>query len=143
MEKLTRDLLVEFDEERGFYETVYDQFYATVAASFKDEVEEYCKVVIFGYEYALGVREVYEYDRDLAIVKWRDYVGRSLDDFRGWAKQSIENFAGEFQQWLAEQDDEWASGVIVALMSGEIDLTEIIVDWICYRLGYEAWEYPA
>ena len=62
MEELMRGLIGEFDKEKGFYESVYDWYYATVAASFKDEVEEYCKVVIFGNEFSLSVRELYTYD---------------------------------------------------------------------------------
>lgn len=151
LKELMRELIVEFDDEKGkeFYEFVYDQYYATVAASFKDEVKEYCKVVLFGNEYALNVQELYAYDRYFAVESWRDYVNRSLEeDFHYWVEQviddDIEDFSNEFQQWLSKRDDdERAADAIVALMSEAVDLNEIIEDWLRYRLGYEDWEYPA
>lgn len=150
MEDLMRDLIGAFAGETGFYETVYDWYYATVAASFKDEVDDYCKVVIFGDEYAMSVQKLYDYDPCLAIEEWHNFVSRSLEeDFHDWAEQSIggaiEDFATEFQQWLAGRgrNDERASSAIVALMGGDIDLAKIIVGWICDRLPYGDWKYPA
>lgn len=145
------DLLIEFVDEKGkgFCESVYDRYYATVAGSFKDEVEEYCKVVIFGNEYRLNTQELYDFDQDAAVEEWRNYVDRSLgEDFHEWVEQvirdDIEDFISRFQQWLAKlDDDERVADAAVALLNGDIDLTEIIVDWLRYRLGYEAWEYPA
>lgn len=141
------ELISEFDEEKEFYESVYDRYYATVAASFKDVVEEYCKVVIFGDEYRLNTQELYTYDSHMAVELWRDYVNRSLEeDFHEWVEyvidDDIEDFSNEFQQWLSKRDDERAADAIVALMSEAVDLNEIIVDWLRYRLGYEYWEYP-
>ena len=148
MEKLMRDLIGEFDDEKGFYESVYDWYYASVAASFKDDVEEYCKVVIFGNEFSLIVQELYTYDSCLAIEEWRNYVSRAIEeDFHVWAEQcirdDIEGFASEFQQWLSRRNDERASDAIVALMCGDIDITKIVMDWIYGRLCYEDWRYPA
>lgn len=146
MEALMKDLISEFDKEKGFYETVYDWYYTTVADSFKDEVEGYCKIVIFGNEYALNVQELYDYDREVAIDAWYDYVHQRFGDFYDWvsdaARDDFEDFATEFQRWLAKQDSEDAANVAVALMSGEIDLTKIIADWICDRLRDEDWRYP-
>ena len=148
MEELMRDLIGEFDDEEGFYESVYDWYYAAVANSFKDEVEDNCTVVIFGDEYALSVQELYTYDSCLAVDLWRDYVSRAIgEDFHGWVEQcirgDIEGFASEFQQWLSGRNDELASNAIVALMGGDIDLTKIIADWIYDRLRFEDWKYPA
>ena len=145
---MIRDLIREFDDEKGFYESVYDWYYTTVATSFKYEVEEYCKVVIFGDEYAMSVQELYTYDRHVAVELWRDYVSKSLEeDFHVWVERciidEIDEFTKEFQQWLASQDDERVSDVIVALMSGNIDVTEIVTDWLYDRLSTEDWNYPA
>ena len=148
MEKLMRDLIGEFDDEKGFYESVYDWYYAVVANSFKDDVEDSCTVVIFGVEYALSVQELYTYDSCLAVDLWRDYVSRAIEeDFHEWEERcirdDIEAFAGEFQKWLSARNDERASDAIVALMCGDIDLTKIVMDWIYGRLCYEDWRYPA
>lgn len=149
VEELMRELLIEFDEEKGkeFYESIYDRYYATVAASFDDEVEEYCKVVIFGDEYRLNAQELYAYDSYMTVEAWNDHVDRSLgEDFHEWVehviRDDIEDFTNEFQQWLSKRDDERASDAIVALMSESVDLNEIIVDWLRYRSGYEYWKYP-
>ena len=148
MEELMRDLISEFDKEKGFYESVYDWYYTSVAASFEDEVEEFCKVVIFGNEYALSVQELYTYDSCLAVEEWRNYVNRSLEeDFHEWAEQyikdDIEDFISGFQKWLAKQDSEEVANVAVAIMCGDIDITKIVMDWIYGRLCYEYWRYPA
>ena len=146
MEEL-KDLIREFDDEKGFYETVRTWFYTIITDTFKDEVEECCKIVIFGYEYAMSVQEIYDYDREAAVEAWRHHVSRMLDDFHeSWMEWSIrydiDVFANEFQQWLASQDDERTSNVIVALMSGDIDLSEAVADWLYDRLCYEDWNYP-
>lgn len=152
--KELQDLIDEFYKENEeiveneFYKTVYEKYYTTVAASFKDEVEEYCKVVIFGDEYAMSVQELYDYDRDLAIETWRHYVDRSLEeDFRDWANEVIwdelDEFTEEFQKWLSRRNDERAADAIVALMSGDIDLEDAVYEWLRARLGYEYWDYPA
>lgn len=149
MERNIRGLIREFvsETENGFYKSVYDRYYATVAISFADEVGEYCKVVVFGDEYAMSVQELYTFDRDRAIEEWRDYVSRSLEDFPDWVEQcirgDIEDFISEFQQWLAKQDSEEAANAAVTLMTGDVDLTEIVVDWLYGRLGCEDWKYPA
>lgn len=142
------DLLSEFDEEKWFYESVYEEFYAYLADSFKDEVEDCCKVVIFGNEYSLDTKKLYAYDSYVAVESWREYVSRALEEeFYEWAKQVIrddlEDFISRFQQWLSTRNDERAADVIVALMASDIGLGEITVDWLRYRLGYEAWKYPA
>ena len=147
MEELVRPLLDKFDKEEGFCETVYAWYYTTVSDSFRDEVEDCCKVVIFGDSYAMSVQEFYNYDSCLAIESWRNHVSQSLENFHDWANEVIwddlEDFIREFQQWLAEQDDEWASDVIVALMCGGIDLTKVTYEWLYDRLCREGWDYPA
>ena len=147
MENDVKNLIDKFDKEEGFCEMVYTWYYTTVADSFRDEVEDGCTVVIFGDTYAMSVQEFYNYDRCLAIESWRNHVSRSLEeDFHDWVEQcisgNIEDFIREFQQWLAEQDDERASDVIVALMSGGIDLGKAVYEWLYDRLCYEYWKYP-
>ena len=149
MEALVKDLIGEFvdETENEFYEMVYDWYYQNVTESFKDEVAGYCKIVIFGDIYDMNVQEFYDFDRYRAIKTWNDFVNQSLiKGFHDSAKVilcNIEIFAAEFQQWLAKQDSEDVANVAVALMSGEIDLTKIIVDWLRDRLGREDWVYPA
>ena len=131
------------ETENGFYEMVYDWYYQTVADSFKDVIDESCKIVVFGDEYAMSVHELYNFDRCLANEAWNNHVSQSLEDgFRDWANRvisdDIETFAAEFQRWLAKQDREDsvdAANVAVALMSGEIDLTKIITDWLHDQLS--------
>ena len=149
MEALVKDLINDFvdETENEFFESVYDWYYETLADAFQDEVEGHCKIVIFGYERAMSVHELYDDNRFYAVQTWRDYVSRSLEEgFRDWANKvilgSIETFAAEFRQWLATQDSEDAANVAVALMAGDIDLTEAIIDWLYDRLSNEDWVYP-
>ncbi len=149
IEELMRDLIRDFvdEKENGFCESVYEKFYAYLEDSFCEAVNELCKIIIFGREYSLSVQELYDYDHYLATEAWNDYVRRSLEeDFHVWAekciREDIEDFISGFQKWLSG-NDERASDAIVTLMRGDIDLTKIIVDWLCDRLGYEYWKYPA
>ena len=149
MEALMKDLIREFvDEEKEFYAPIRTWFYAFLETSFADDVEECCKIVIFGYEYAMSVQEIYDYDREAAVEAWDHHISRMLEDFHeSWMEWSIRDdidvFVNEFQKWLSERNDERASNVIVALMGGDINLSEAVVDWLCDRLGYEGWKYPA
>ena len=149
MENDVKNLIGEFvdETENRFCEMVYEKFYAYLADSFSEAVNELCKIIIFGREYSLSVQDLYDYDRCLAIEVWNDYVGNRFGDFYDWvsevAQDDIEDFATEFQQWLATLADERASDVIVALMSGDIDVTESVIDWLYDRLHGEDWGYPA
>lgn len=136
------------EKENGLCEMVYEKFYAYLAYSFSEAVNELCKTIIFGHEYSLSPREIYDYDRYIAVEAWNDHVDHQFGDFPDWVSEvfrdDIKDFTSEFQKWLASQDDEQASDVIVALMTGGIDLTEIITDWWLYdRLRGEDWDYPA
>lgn len=144
-----KDLIDEFvdEKENGFCEVVYEKFYAYLADSFHEAVHELCKIIIFGREYSLTTQELYSYDRHVAGEAWYDHVSQQFGDFRDWMDQVIsdelDEFIDEFQKWLSEQDDEWASDAIVALMGGDIDITEIVADWLYDRLRNEDWDYPA
>ena len=149
MENNIKNLISEFDDvmENEFYQSVYDWYYETIADAFQDKVKGCCKIVIFGDVFDMSVHELYDHNRYFAIKTWRDYVSRSLEEgFRNWANNvilgSIETFAAEFQQWLAKQDSEDAANVAAALMAGDIDLTEAIIDWLYDRLRNEDWVYP-
>ena len=148
MENDVKNLIGEFvdETENRFCEMVYEKFYAYLADSFSEAVNELCKIIIFGREYSLSVQDLYDYDRCLAIEVWNDYVGNQFGDFYDWVevvRDDLEDFATEFQQWLATLADERASDVIVALMSGDIDVTESVISWLYDRLHGEDWGYPA
>lgn len=147
--RVIRKLFDDFvdEKENGFCELVYEKFYAYLADSFSEAVSELCKIVIFGREYSLNPRELYDYDHCLATEAWNDYVSQQFDDFHDWVSEvvqdDLEDFTSEFQKWLAKlDDDEWVADVAVALLNGEIDLTEIVTDWLYDRLRGEDWEYP-
>lgn len=136
------------EKENGFYASVCDLYYTSLVNSFADVVEECCEVVIYGRKYAMNAKQLYNYDPYLAVEAWAKLVDDQFGDFPSWAEQFIEDddlevFAKEFQQWLAKQDSEEAANVAVAFMSGDIDLDEIIVDWLYDRLRGEDWDYPA
>ena len=149
MEKLMRALIDDFVDEKGngFCESVYERYYAYLADSFCEVVNEHCKITIFCCEYSLNPRELYDYDRIVAIEAWNDHVSQQFGDFRDWVNgviwDELNEFTEEFQRWLAEQDDEWASDVIAALMVGDIDLEDAVYEWLYDRLSDEAWDYPA
>ena len=69
MEALVKDLISEFVNEEGneFYKMIYARYYAYLADSFSEVVEECCKIIIFGRKYSLNVRELYNYDHCLAV----------------------------------------------------------------------------
>lgn len=143
-----KNLIGEFvdETENGFCEMVYEKFYAHLADSFSEAVNELCKIIIFGREYSLSVQDLYTYDRCLAIEAWNDYVGSQFGDFYDWVevvRDDLEDFVAKFQKWLANLADERASDVIVALMSGGIDVTESVISWLYDRLHGEDWGYPA
>lgn len=135
------------ETENGFCELVYKRYYADLESLFKDVLEEHCKIVLFGREYTLNARELYDYDRHIASEAWNDHIENQFGDFRYWVEWlsvELDEFVEEFQQWLANaRDDEWASDVIVALMSGDIDLTAAVTDWLYDRLRSKDWDYPA
>lgn len=150
MESLVKGLIGEFYEKNKkimdeWLESVYERYYASVADSFKNIIEEHCKVVIFSEEYSMSVQELHNFDRCAAIEMWHDHVDRSLEDFHYWAaniQDAIDTFISWFQKWLSERDDERTSNAIVAFMGDDIDLTKIIMNWVCYHLGFECWDYP-
>ena len=148
MEALVKALINDFVNEEGneFYKMIYARYYRTVADSFSEVVEECCKIIIFGRKYSLNVRELYNYDCYLAAEAWGSHVDDQFGDFRDWVSRfvsdELEDFVNEFQKWLASQDDELASDVIFALMTGDVDLTEAIIDWLYDRLSNEDWDYP-
>ena len=135
------------ETENEFYRSVYRRYYAYLADSFSEAVEECCKVTIFGREYSLNVRELYDYDHCLAVEAWGSHVDDQLGDFRDWVNgvmtDELEDFVNEFQKWLASQDDERASDVIVAIMTESIDLEDAVCEWLYDRLSNEDWDYPA
>ena len=135
------------ETENGFCESVYERYYAYLAVSFCEAVSELCKIIIFGRKYSLSARELYDYDHYLATEAWNDHVSQQFGDFRDWVNgviwDELNEFTEEFQQWLASQDDEWASDVIAALMVGDIDLEDAVYEWLYDRLSDEAWDYPA
>lgn len=144
-----KNLIDDFVEETGneLRESVYEKFYAYLATSFDDVVEERCKIVLFGRKYALSARDIYNYDRCIAVEAWNDHVENRFVEFQCWVEWSsisddLNEFTEEFQQWLASQDDERTSDVIVALMIGDADLTEVVVEWLYERLQGEDWDYP-
>lgn len=138
------NFLDEFDDEKenGFFESVYEKFYAYLADSF-------CKVSIFGVERVLDADTLYACDRHLAVELWNDCVSQSLKSFEsfcGWVSEvvqdDLEGFFVEFQRWLlSRRNDEQASNAIVAIMAGDIDLTSV-VEWLYGRLRCDRWEYP-
>lgn len=148
MEEFMRDLIRDFVEKtkNGFYESVYEKFSDYLESSFEGVVEECCKIVLFGREYSLSARELYNFDRCLATEAWFDHVENRFGDFRDWVSEvvqdDLEDFTNGFQQWLASQDER-TSDAIVALMIGDVDLTEIVVDWLYDRLRSEDWDYLA
>ena len=135
------------ETENDFCESIYRRYYTYLADSFCEVVEEGCKIIIFGRKYSLSPRELYNYDRYLAVEAWGSHLDDQFGNFRDWMNgvmsDELDEFTEEFQQWLASQDDERASDVIVALMTGDVDLTEAIIDWLYDRLSNEDWDYPA
>ena len=148
MENNIKNLIDAFVNEKGnrFCKSVYRRYYAYLADSFSEVVEECCKVTIFGREYSLNVRELYDYDRCLAIEAWNDHVSSQFGDFRDWVSwffsDELDEFTEAFQQWLSEQNDEQASDVIVAIMTESIDLEDAVCEWLYDRLSNEDWDYP-
>ena len=144
-----KNLINDFVDEKGnrFCKSVYERYYAYLADSFSEVVDECCKVTIFGREYSLNVRELYDYDRYLAVEAWGSHVDDQLGDFRDWVNgvmtDELDEFTEEFQRWLATQDSEDAANVAVAIMTEEIDLTETVTDWLYDRVHGEDWGYPA
>ena len=149
MEALVKDLISEFIDENGnrFCKSVYRRYYAYLADSFSEVVEECCKVTIFGREYSLSPRELYNYDRCLAVEAWGSHLDDQFGNFRdsvSWFfSDELDEFTEAFQQWLASQDDEQASDVIVAIMTESIDLEDAVCEWLYDRLSNEDWDYPA
>ena len=147
MENDVKHLIDEFDDEKGFYDNVRNTYYKFLATSFDAVAEQFCNVLIFGPEYSLNARTLYDFDRHIAFDAWNNHVDQHFYGFHDWVNEVIwddlEVFTNEFQQWLAEQDDEWVTNVIVSLMSGGIDLTKVTYEWLYDRLCREGWDYPA
>ena len=77
-----KNLIDDFLNEEGneFYKMIYARYYAYLADSFCEAVEQLCKIIIFGREYSLNARELYNYDRCLAIEAWNDHVSSQFGD---------------------------------------------------------------
>lgn len=137
------------DFGKPFFKHVYGQYYDYISDSFYELVKDQCKLTLFGKTHSMDATDLYYYDQTLARDVWLDYVDSACQEFRNWLELSMEyvvaDFVKEFEVWLAEQEqDDDISNVIVALMTGEVNLEDTVIDWLNDRIVRDAnWDYPA
>ncbi|WP_198491510.1 hypothetical protein, partial [Listeria monocytogenes] len=84
------------EKENGFCEMVYERYYAYLADSFSEAVNELCKVTVFGRKYSLSPRELYNFDRYIAVEAWNDHVDTQFGDFRDWVSGVVHDDLEDF-----------------------------------------------
>lgn len=131
----------------SFVKYIYVQYYDYISDDFHELVKGRCKLILFGKTHPMDAIDLYYYDQDRARDAWLDCVDSAYQGLRDWLKLSMEHdvvgFIKEFEAWLAEQEqDDGIRNVIVALMTGETDLEDVVIDWLYDRLQREDWDYP-
>ena len=133
---------------KPFLRYINEQYYDYITGGFNELVKEQCGLILFGKTHPMDATDLYYYDQSIARDAWLDYVNSACQEFRDWLELSMEHevaaFAKEFEAWLAEQEqDDDISNVIVALMTGEVDLEDAVIDWLNDRIVNDAdWDYP-
>ena len=148
MEQTTMFTLFD-DFGKPFFKYVFWQYYDYISDRFHEFVKDQCTLTLFGKTHPMNAIDLYYYDQNLARDAWLNYVDSACQEFRNWLELSMEHevadFAKEFEAWLAEQEqDDDISNTIVALMTGEVNLEDAVIDWLNDRIANDAdWDYPA